>query len=273
MDRQTDPQKYNRYARGNTHAQIHTDMEESTSDHAGHAEAHAQTLRNNFFTHLCVHPHLHRWTQAFWIEVRDPPQARTHLFLHLNLLLYPHPHGFLASPWNQWSRSTNFGAAWTRRPRAIPSGVHVRVGVRVRLRVRVRVHLRVRARACVSLWVRRALSAKWLQFQIRLPESFNHLSRYFFSVKNNTSQQGLKVRFNIVNFTKKDSLYNHGMRPAVYSCKANNIDRFSDSDTFTCNLHENKHYNIKKITLRRETWVFATVGPPSEILLHYLRKV
>ena len=42
---------------------------------------------------------------------------------------------------------------------------------------------------------------------------------YYFQVKNTTAD--LDVRFNIVNFTKKDSLYNFGMKVLVYSLREN----------------------------------------------------
>ena len=40
---------------------------------------------------------------------------------------------------------------------------------------------------------------------------------FYFSVENITA--GLTVRFNLVNHNKPDSLFNHGMRPLVYSTK------------------------------------------------------
>ena len=44
---------------------------------------------------------------------------------------------------------------------------------------------------------------------------------FYFSVQNNTSQKNLTIRLNIVNMMKKDSLYNYGMKPCVYSLKDN----------------------------------------------------
>jgi hypothetical protein len=44
---------------------------------------------------------------------------------------------------------------------------------------------------------------------------------YYFSARNNSAQKNLTVRFNVVNMMKKDSLYNYGMKPCVYSLKDN----------------------------------------------------
>lgn len=40
---------------------------------------------------------------------------------------------------------------------------------------------------------------------------------FFFQVRNTTAKNS--VKFNILNFTKKDSLFNYGMKIAVYSEK------------------------------------------------------
>jgi len=46
-------------------------------------------------------------------------------------------------------------------------------------------------------------------------ETKSHTQWYYFSVRN--MKRGRKYRFNIINFMKQDSLYNHGMMPLVYS--------------------------------------------------------
>ncbi|CAN0068611.1 unnamed protein product, partial [Heterosigma akashiwo] len=40
-----------------------------------------------------------------------------------------------------------------------------------------------------------------------------HVQWFYFSARNGPDQAGLRVRFNVVNMMKKDSLYNFGMRP------------------------------------------------------------
>ena len=40
---------------------------------------------------------------------------------------------------------------------------------------------------------------------------------FFFRVEN--TQADLTVKFNLINFQKKDSLFNHGMKPLIYSLK------------------------------------------------------
>jgi len=44
-----------------------------------------------------------------------------------------------------------------------------------------------------------------------------HTNWFYFSVKG--AKPGQKVRFNIMNFSKKESLYKRGMKPYVFSKK------------------------------------------------------
>jgi len=44
-----------------------------------------------------------------------------------------------------------------------------------------------------------------------------HTQWFYFQVKN--TRAGLTVRFNIMNFTKADSLFNYGMQVSIYSTK------------------------------------------------------
>ena len=49
-----------------------------------------------------------------------------------------------------------------------------------------------------------------------------HTQWYFFKVGN--TQKGMKVRFNILNLAKPDSLYNFGMRVLCYSTNQRSSD-------------------------------------------------
>lgn len=49
---------------------------------------------------------------------------------------------------------------------------------------------------------------QWYYFSVQVDEEMNGMPIQF----------PLKVRFNIINMMKKDSLYNYGMRPCIYSC-------------------------------------------------------
>lgn len=48
-----------------------------------------------------------------------------------------------------------------------------------------------------------------------------HTQWFFFQVKNTRAKQ--KVRFNILNYSKPDSLFNYGMKVSVYSDKKSEL--------------------------------------------------
>ena len=87
---------------------------------------------------------------------------------------------------------------------------------------------------------------------------------YYFSVKNNKSQQGLTVRFNLVNMMKKDSLYNFGMKPCIYSKKANGGEDlqldgpgWSHGGTSICYHKNRRTYTRRKGAARRHYYTLT----------------
>jgi hypothetical protein len=44
-----------------------------------------------------------------------------------------------------------------------------------------------------------------------------HTQWFYFRVQN--TKRGQQVKFNIINYSKPDSLFNYGMKPAIYSEK------------------------------------------------------
>ena len=52
----------------------------------------------------------------------------------------------------------------------------------------------------------------WLQNDVN---TMGHTQWFFFRVQN--TRKDLEVKFNILNFSKPDSLFNHGMKPLIYS--------------------------------------------------------
>lgn len=83
---------------------------------------------------------------------------------------------------------------------------------------------------------------------------------YFFSVKNNSAQEGLTVRFNFVNMMKKDSLYNYGMKPCVFSAKANEecgSDGWFHGGTSICYYRNNLTYSRRKKEKAKSYYTFT----------------
>lgn len=68
--------------------------------------------------------------------------------------------------------------------------------------------------------LRRAIQLLEFEYQLILKSDWNtvgHTQWFYFSVAN--VRRNVDYRFNIINMTKQDSLYNVGMRPLMYSDK------------------------------------------------------
>lgn len=52
--------------------------------------------------------------------------------------------------------------------------------------------------------------------------TMGHTQWFFFRVQN--TRKDMEIKFNILNFSKPDSLFNHGMKPLVYSEKKTEIE-------------------------------------------------
>ena len=66
--------------------------------------------------------------------------------------------------------------------------------------------------------LRRAIQVYEYEYDLILKPDYNtrgYTQWYYFSVSN--TKAGKNYRFNIINLIKPDSLYNHGMRPLMYS--------------------------------------------------------
>ena len=66
--------------------------------------------------------------------------------------------------------------------------------------------------------LRRAIQVYEFEYDLILKPDYNtrgYTQWYYFRVSN--TRAGKAYRFNIINLMKPDSLYNHGMRPLVYS--------------------------------------------------------
>lgn len=66
--------------------------------------------------------------------------------------------------------------------------------------------------------LRRAIQVYEFEYDLILKPDYNtrgYTQWYYFRVSN--TKAGKTYRFNIINLMKPDSLYNHGMRPVVYS--------------------------------------------------------
>lgn len=66
--------------------------------------------------------------------------------------------------------------------------------------------------------LRRAIQVYEYEYDLILKPDYNtrgYTQWYYFRIQN--TRAGRLYRFNIINLVKPDSLYNHGMRPMVYS--------------------------------------------------------
>ncbi len=66
--------------------------------------------------------------------------------------------------------------------------------------------------------LRRAIQVYEFEYDLILKPDYNtrgYTQWYYFRVSN--TRAGKTYRFNIINLMKPDSLYNHGMRPVLYS--------------------------------------------------------
>jgi hypothetical protein len=75
---------------------------------------------------------------------------------------------------------------------------------------------------------------QWYYYKVKIPSYTRHTVPWSFPVT---------IRFNIINMQKKDSLYNYGMRPAVYHCNNNNSTNNTNNTNDSTNSDTNNNNN------------------------------
>ena len=111
-------------------------------------------------------------------------------------------------------------------------------------------------------------AANYAEYDLKLHHdvhSVGHTQWFYFSVSNTIA--GQTIKFNIGNFSKSRSLFNHGMRPLCYSkTKGSGWDRIGEN---ICYYAHKRNNNIKNVYTLTFTHTFQNTGDTCYIASSY----
>eukprot|EP00347_Sterkiella_histriomuscorum_P022736 403337354 len=124
--------------------------------------------------------------------------------------------------------------------------------------------------------LRRAIQVYEFEYDLILKPDYNtrgHTQWFYFRVQN--MKAGRTYRFNIINLLKPDSLYNHGMKPLMYSdIEAKKYSKGWHRDGKDVCYYQNSmkrktvgHYYTLTFSIKRKTMCYTLAGNPVDLLI------